>query len=1043
MTPRLIKSRSPASAILVAFLFASFAYDASADAQTQAQTQTEPQQQPQTQTQSAKRPLDHADFDAWRGIATPVLSRDGKWLAYSMQPQDGDGELVIRELVTGKERRETIGALPPPVLIPNEENPDAPPVPRVVRVLFSSDSRYLITSTYPSKAETIAARKAKKKADEMPKGGMLIINLTGSNVVRVANVKSMQVPSKGGAWVAYLKEDAKVDANADAANTNAAVPAEAKAADDDDDDDQAAARAAATTGAATPPISTAVGAKKVYGTYLVLRELSSGFERVFANVLENSFARDGKTLLFTVASKTEADNGVYALATGEAVAPVALLSGKGKYLKLTWDREQSQLAFLSDRDDVAAKVPQFKLYHWLRASAAAAGEAVSAGTPGVPPGMAISEKGPATTVAFSRDGKKLYVPMAAPAKAARAADAAPLDEDKVSADLWRWNDDVVQSIQKVRATQELNRSYRGVFDLAARRYTQLADVSLRSIALSDDGKRALGVDDRAYRRMTDYDGAYADVYVVDTATGARKLAIKQLRDGGGAGSGGAQFVQAQWSPDGNWAYYYQAKHWHVLNTADGRSRNLTAALGVAVHNELHDLPQPAGAYGVAGWMSDSQSLLIYDRYDVWQLFVDGRPPTNLSRGEGRKAKIQLRVQRTEPVDEDDEERGFDAGKALVLRGESEIARATGFYKTSFAGSAAPQRLTWGEQNFRYIGRAQQADVLLVSASRFDLYPDLYTTDANFAALTKVTDGGAQMAPFLWGKAELMGFNNRKGVPLQAALYKPANFDARKKYPLIVYIYERLSQNVHNFNNPAPGHNIDFSQYVSNGYLVMTPDIAYTTGYPGKSAMDAVMPAIDALVKQGYVDEKAIGIQGHSWGGYQIAYMLTKTNRFRAAEAGAPVGNMTSAYSGIRWGTGLPRQFQYEQSQSRIGKPLQEATALFIENSPIFQAQKVTTPLLIMANDNDDAVPWYQGIELFLALRRYQKEVYFFNYNGEFHGLRRRADQKDYARRMSQFFDHYLKGAAAPEWMDKGIPYIERDEEKEKFSAIKLEAAGGK
>ena len=1028
MTPRLIKPRSPASATLVALLFASFAYVAPAGAQTRTQTQT----QTQTQSQSAKRPLAHADFDAWRSIATPALSRDGKWLAYSLQPQDGDGELVIRELATGKERRETIGALPPPSLVPNEENPDAPPVPRAVRVLFSSDSRYLIASTYPSKAETLAARKAKKKADDMPKGGMLIINLAGGNVVRVAYVKSMQVPSKGGAWVAYLQEETKVDAKADSA-----APAEAKPADDAGD--QAAARALGTTATAT---AAGAGAKKVYGTNLVLRELASGSERVFANVLESSFARDGKALLFTVASKAETDNGVYALATGETVAPIALLSGKGKYLKLTWDREQSQVAFLSDRDDVAAKVPQFKLYHWARANAAAAPavEAVSAATPGVPADMAISEKGPATTLAFSRDGKKLYVPMAAPAKAARGPDAAPLDEDKVTADLWRWNDDVVQSIQKVRATQERNRSYRGVFDLATRRYTQLADVSLRSVALSDDGSRALGADDRAYRRMTDYDGAYADVYVIDTVTGTRKLAIKQLRDGGGSG---AQFAQAQWSPDGNWAYYYQGKHWHVLNTADGRSRNLTAALGVAVHNELHDLPQPAGAYGVAGWTSDSQSLLIYDRYDVWQLFVDGRPAKNLSRGEGRKAKIQLRVQRTEPVDEDDEERGFDANKALVLRGENENTRATGFYKTSFAASVAPQRLLWGEQNFRYVGRAQQADVLLVSASRFDVYPDLHVSDANFAALNKVTDGGAQMAPFLWGKAELMGFSNAKGVPLQAALYKPENFDAQKKYPLIVYIYERLSQNVHNFNHPAPGHNINFSQYVSNGYLVMTPDIAYTTGYPGKSAMDAVMPAIDALVKQGYVDENAIGIQGHSWGGYQIAYMVTKTNRFRAAEAGAPVGNMTSAYSGIRWGTGLPRQFQYEQSQSRIGKPLQEATALFIENSPIFQVQKVKTPLLIMANDNDDAVPWYQGIELFLALRRYQKEAYFFNYNGEFHGLRRRADQKDYARRMSQFFDHYLKGAAAPEWMDKGIPYIERDEEKEKFSAMKLEAAGGK
>jgi len=190
--------------------------------------------------------------------------------------------------------------------------------------------------------------------------------------------------------------------------------------------------------------------------------------------------------------------------------------------------------------------------------------------------------------------------------------------------------------------------------------------------------------------------------------------------------------------------------------------------------------------------------------------------------------------------------------------------------------------------------------------------------------------------------------------------------------------------------------------------------------------------VQAVVDQGYIDEARIGIQGHSWGGYQIAYMVTQTNRFRAAEAGAPVGNMTSAYSGIRWGTGLPRQFQYEKTQSRIGPPLYEAPHKYLENSPIFHIQRVQTPLLILHDDNDDAVPWYQGIELFLALRRNNKEAYLMNYNGEFHGLRRRPDQKDYAVRMQQFFDHFLKGGPRPEWMEKGVPFIDREEEKDRF-----------
>jgi dienelactone hydrolase len=565
-----------------------------------------------------------------------------------------------------------------------------------------------------------------------------------------------------------------------------------------------------------------------------------------------------------------------------------------------------------------------------------------------------------------------------------------------------------------------------VYDFAAKRYVQLADPTLQSITYSDDGTRTLGYDDRAYRSLVDYEGRFTDIYLVNAATGERKLALKQLRSEFGAA--------LLWSPDGKWAAYYQNRQWRVLDTATGASRDLTSKLKTAFHNEDTDIPAPPGAYGAAGWLKDSGSFLVHDRYDVWQLFPDESAPRNVTAGNGRATRTQFRVQRIEPVDEDDEERGIDPEKALVLRGESEDTRASGFFRADLKASAAPEKLLWADRNHRYVGRARDADALIVSASRFDEFPDLHVTTSSFAALKKSTDGGAQLTAFTWGSGELVSFKNADGVPLKAALYKPAGFDPKKKYPLIIYLYERLSQNVHSFVNPAPGTSINPSFYVSNGYLVLMPDIVYKTGQPGQSALRCVMPALDAVVARGCVDEKSVGIQGHSWGGYQIAYMLTQTDRFRAAEAGAPVGNMTSAYSGIRWGSGLPRQFQYEAGQSRIGKSLQSGTKLFLDNSPIFHIERVKTPLLIMANDNDDAVPWYQGIELFLALRRHGKPAWLFNYNGEYHGLRRRADQKDWAKRMQQFFDHYLKGAPAPKWLEEGIPYLEREEEKERFNA---------
>ncbi|MCE7929413.1 MAG: S9 family peptidase, partial [Chloroflexi bacterium CFX7] len=426
------------------------------------------------------------------------------------------------------------------------------------------------------------------------------------------------------------------------------------------------------------------------------------------------------------------------------------------------------------------------------------------------------------------------------------------------------------------------------------------------------------------------------------------------------------------------------------------------------------------------------SVLLYDRFDLWQVFPDGRPARNVTAGYGREQKIQLRLQNIEPIDPDTETHGIDPSKPLYLRGESEVTRATGFFRTMLASTGAPDRLLWEDKSLSYVGRAADADKLLLTGSRFDEFPDILSTSSSFARPEKVSNGGAQLAPFAWGSAELMTYRNADGVELQAALCKPADFDRSKKYPLIVYIYERLSQTLHTFTPPAPSQLVNPTVYTSNGYLVLMPDIVYNVGQPGPSAVKCVLPAVETLIARGFVDEKAIGIQGHSWGGYQIAFLVTQTHLFRAAAAGAVVSNMTSAYSGIRWASGRARQFQYEKTQSRIGRPLNEAPHLYLENSPLFGVDRVTTPLLLLHNDHDDAVPWQQGIEFFLALRRLGKEAYLFNYNNALHGLRRRADQVDYGRRMRQFFDHFLKGAPAPDWMTSGIPYLDRDAEKLRF-----------
>ena len=418
--------------------------------------------------------------------------------------------------------------------------------------------------------------------------------------------------------------------------------------------------------------------------------------------------------------------------------------------------------------------------------------------------------------------------------------------------------------------------------------------------------------------------------------------------------------------------------------------------------------------------------MIYDRYDIWEIKPDGSAARMITEGFGRKNDLSFRIRRL-----DIDKVTFSPDEPLLLTTTNQENMSTGFYRDKIKGTVLPEKLIMIDRGIRFYSfkKAKNADKVIYARSAFDEYPDIWYADLDFQSPQKVTDLGKQMDAFLWGHAELIDFYSADGKPLKGILVKPENFDLHKKYPLIVYIYETLHQGFYSFRNPSPGTSINLSYYVSNGYILWMPDIEYDTGYPGKDALKCVLPGIQLLVRKGFIDEKRIGIQGHSWGGYQIAYMVTQTNIFAAAEAGAPVSDMVSSYDGIRWGTGMVRQFQYEHTQSRLGGSLWEVPFRYIENSPVFWADKVQTPLLMIHNDKDTAVPWYQGIEYIMALRRLEKEAYMFNYNGEPHGLRKRINQKDWTMRMQQFFDHFLKGAPEPDWMKNGIKAWEKEDEK--------------
>jgi dienelactone hydrolase len=464
------------------------------------------------------------------------------------------------------------------------------------------------------------------------------------------------------------------------------------------------------------------------------------------------------------------------------------------------------------------------------------------------------------------------------------------------------------------------------------------------------------------------------------------------------------------------------RRWHAFETATGRARALTDTLsGPRFDQETWDTPSQPAPWGVAGWTVGDRSVLVYDRYDVWELDPSGRSrPRVVTDSVGRRGGMTFRLVRLDRAADH-----IDPREPLLLRATDERTKASGYWQDRLGAATPPSpRLAMAPMQLGVPQRATDAPVYLWTQQTVRDFPDLWVGGPVFDG-RRLSDANPQQARFRWAESELVRWRGNDGVELQGLLYRPEGFDPRRRYPLLVYFYEQLSDNLHQYRMDVPRNTIQPTLYASNDYLVFMPDIHYTEGYPGPSALRSIVPGVQMLIARGSVDPRAVGLQGQSWGGYQAAYMITQTPMFAAAMAGAPVANMTSAYGGIRWQTGLARAFQYERTQSRIGGSLWEYPMRYIENSPLFSADRVTTPLFIMHNDSDGAVPWYQGIEMFVALRRLGREAYLINYNGDEHNPTKRANQIDVSVRMMQFFDHHLKGSAAPEWMRQGIPFLDK------------------
>lgn len=924
---------------------------------------------------TAKKALDHGAYDVWNTLLGPSLSDDGQWVSYRLKAgkAKADETLKIRPVGAGKSYEVVRGG----------------------RCEFTDDGKYAIYTVSPDQEALKKAQKEKVPPEKQPKTRLEILELSTGKTSTIDRVLSYELPEKASGWVAY-----RLEKPAETAETAVKPEGEKKPAEE-------------------PKAESKEGEKKEekkkeQGTELVLRNLSTGAEVKFPNALEFVFSKNGGRLAYSSGTESGEGDGVFVVEVGR-VEPEALLSGKGEYKSLAFDDSGEHLAFLTNRDDIESETPSWTVYAWKAGEPEAEPRAYER-MAGFRDGWRVSpDRGPR----FSKDGTRLFLgttPRPAKKPEKKPEDGAD-EEPKVVLDVWHWKDPRIQPEQLKRADSVRTESFEAWVAPGGGSLVQLEDEQMPDATVGADGNApvALGISDVSYQRLESWDlPGYVDVYLVDVATGNREK-IKEKLQGSASLSPAAKY--AQW-------WDYANRHYVLYDVAGKREIPVGADAAHPLFDEEHDLPSPPDPYGVVGWTTDDGLFLYQDRFDVWSTDpAAGGAPLNVTDGVGR-----ARTLRFDPIDLDLEEPAIDPARPLLLRARNDTTKATGFFRDSIGGGE-PEELSMSDEAVNWLGKAEDADVAIVTRSTFRDFPDVWATALDMKNLRRMSDANPQQKDYLWGTVELVDWTSRAGKPLRGLLYKPDGFDASKKYPMIVYFYEKNSDNLHLHSAPSPSRSApNISFYVSRGYVYFVPDIVYEIGEPGKNAVDAIMPGVEAVVAQGFVDEKKIGVSGHSWGGYQTAYLVTQTNMFACAEAGAPVSNMTSAYGGIRWGTGLSRMFQYERSQSRIGATLWEAQQKYLDNSPLFLAPKIETPLLILHNDQDGAVPWYQGIELFVAMRRLDKPAWLLNYNGEDHGLMKDHTRRDWSVRMQQFFDHYLKGEPAPKWLSEGVPAVDKGED---------------
>ncbi|MCC7055294.1 MAG: S9 family peptidase [Gemmatimonadaceae bacterium] len=932
---------------------------------------------------AGKRPLTMEDLLSWKGIRSPALSNDGRWMAYILAPNEGDAEFVVRGTAAGAtETRVPIGEPPAPVGFGGGAAP----------VVISGNNRWAAYTIY---ARADSAKKARRDRRTLPTRVGVIELATGAKR-EFERVRSFRFAGDRSNVLAL--QLAPPDAPAGATPT------------------------------ATPPAGG--------GSVVMLVDLAGGTPVTLAGVGEFSFDESGQFLAWTTDARDQLGNGVQVRELASGIVR-ALDGEKAQYRRLTWADSGDALAVVRSVADTAARDTISTILGWTHlGTRAPVSVTITDRSAGMSAGLIVSaDRAPK----WNDQQTVLYFGLREPRPALPPTNAAPLagggsapapgagaggqvapakqDEETPSLILWHWKDPRLQSQQQVQEAADRSFSHLAAWHVATPKVVQLSDASVRTVGVGYGDRWALGADLTPYERQASVDGRQLrDLYAIDVVTGARTVVAKGIQNPGG---NLAQLI----APDGQRAVWYDDGKWSVHEFATRTSRVVTAAIPVALWDDEddHNVVKPPAAPPL-GWSRDARSVFLRDNWDVWRVPVNGGAPVNIT-GNGRATGTRYQARAAVMP----RERGIDLAIPLFLETYGERTKQEGLVAVdAVRGGVRVMSREDAKVDYR---RARDADTWVYTRQSFVRFPDFYAADGGLRNERRLTDANPQQAEVAWSAgARLVSYKcDNDGDNLQGALFLPAGYEEGKRYPTLTYIYERLSQGFHAYAQPNATRYANPSVYTSRGYAYFMPDITYKLDDPGRSAVWCVVPAVKAAIATGIVDSASVALQGHSWGGYQTSFIATQTTLFKTAIAGAPLTDMVSMFSSVYWNSGSTNQGIFISSQGRFRSSYAKDPDAYLRNSPNRFANNLSIPFMILHNDRDGAVDFNQGITYYNTLRELGKDVVLLEYVGENHGLARPINQKDYAVRMQEWFDHFLQGKPAPDWMLEGVPRLRMEE----------------